>query len=174
MICPLCHHTETKVTDSRETNDGFAIRRRRECLVCHFRFSTQESLELLNLTVVKRDGRREIYDRDKLRTGIEQACQKRGISKSRIDRFVSEIERSISKVQKVAPEGEGNEISAQSIGLLVLRGLAEIDEVAYIRFASVYKDFKDIEQFSEELRYISQSSAKEKAARENIEQKVKV
>lgn len=143
--CPYCFSEETRVIDKRETSDSRIIRRRRECLKCGKRFTTYERIETLDLLVVKKDGRREQYDREKIKTGMIKACEKRPVSMETIEKAVNEIENEI--------KGMGvNEISSRKIGELVMNKLKEIDKVAYIRFASVYKEFKDIESFQNELK----------------------
>ncbi|MDD5627101.1 MAG: transcriptional regulator NrdR [Patescibacteria group bacterium] len=144
MRCPHCHASETKVLDSRSANDGFVIRRRRECPRCRSRFSTYEEVELLNFYVIKKDGRRELYDRTKLERGIRRACEKRPIAEETILKMLSRIEQKIREDRK-------REIGSRLIGELVMKELKKLDDVAYIRFASVYKSFKDVESFAQEL-----------------------
>jgi len=143
MKCPICDYSETKVIDSRVVSDGLSIRRRRECLKCGFRFSTYEEMEILDLTVVKRDGRKELYNRDKLISGLRKATEKRPINDDQFKRLVNLIERDI----QVRRQGE---IESRDIGRIVMRQLKKVDKVAYIRFASVYSDF-ELQDFSEEL-----------------------
>ena len=145
MKCPFCRHEEDKVIDSREATDGDAIRRRRECLKCKRRYTTYERLEETPLLVVKRDGRREPFDRKKIIGGILKACEKRPIPLERIEALVGELEREIS-------QEFDREVGAEVVGERVMRRLHELDEVAYVRFASVYRSFKDINQFMKELR----------------------
>lgn len=144
MKCPICYYKDTKVVDSRVASDGFSIRRRRECLKCNFRFSTYEELEILELTIIKRDGRKEAYQREKLERGLKKALEKRPITKDNFKKAVNLIERDLQKLRK-------SEVTADQIGYLVMKHLKKIDKVAYIRFASVYQSFKDINEFSEEL-----------------------
>ena len=144
MRCPSCQHNDSKVIDSRSSADGTAIRRRRECLSCEFRFSTYEQIELLNLYVTKKDGRREQYRQEKLKGGVYRALEKRPVSEKEVRKMISEIEQEIQSLGI-------NEISVQEIGEIVMKKLRDIDEVAYIRFASVYRSFKDIESFKKEL-----------------------
>ncbi len=146
MRCPRCHNQETKVIDSREFNEGAAIRRRRECLKCEFRFSTYEELELLNLNVVKKDDSREPYQRMKIEKGIQIACEKRNIGEERLKRIITRIE------ERIQDEAKGDEITSKRIGELVMQELRKIDKVAYIRFASVYREFDDVKTFQEELK----------------------
>ncbi len=142
MKCPACSHGESKVLDSRPA-DG-SIRRRRECLACQHRFTTYERVEETPVMVVKRDGSRQLFDRAKIRAGIMHACQKRPVSYEDMDRLVREVEAT-------AQEAPGNEISTAQIGEMIMEGLKKIDEVAYVRFASVYRQFKDINTFMSEL-----------------------
>ncbi len=145
MKCPSCLSDNTKVIDSRDVDDFRAIRRRRECLKCKNRFTTYERVELQNLLVIKKDGRRESYDRNKLENGILKACEKRPISKEQIDKMLSGIER---KLQSTCD----TEIKSKQIGELAIKALKKVDKVAYIRFASVYKSFDDLKSFEEELK----------------------
>ena len=140
MKCPSCQHPETKVVDSRVSKDGAAIRRRRECLACGFRFTTYERPELQLPMIVKRDGRREHFSREKVIEGIKKACQKRPISIDQIEAFVDELERELLE------SGE-KEVPSTVIGEKVMEKLHEWDEVAYVRFASVYRRFKDVTEF---------------------------
>lgn len=143
MICPKCFHDNTKVLDSRETDGQKAIRRRRECSECKYRFTTFERIETSNFVVVKRDGTRENYHREKLLGGIWKACEKRKVT----ERQVLEM---INKLEEVWAT-KGKEVPTKEIGEGVMESLKELDEVAYIRFASVYRQFKDIESFKKEL-----------------------
>lgn len=145
MKCPFCGYTESKVMDSRVSRDGSAIRRRRECLDCGRRFTTYEYIEEVLPTVVKTDGRREAFDRNKIRSGIRKACQKRPISTESIESLVAEVER-------FCQEYSGEEISSSSIGEKVMQVLKDLDAVAYVRFASVYRQFRDVKDFLEELK----------------------
>ena len=153
MKCPFCGHPEDKVVDSRTTTDGSAIRRRRECLSCVKRFTTYEHVEEQPLMVIKKDGRREPFDRSKLITGLVKACEKRPVSMEQIEHLVDEIERDLSRrFEREAPSTE--------IGERVMRRLHDIDPVAYVRFASVYREFKDAEQFMRELNELIAKKAK--------------
>ena len=134
MKCPYCKHTESKVIDSRPTVDGESIRRRRTCQKCGKRFTTYETIETSSLMVIKKDGSRQQYDREKLMRGIVKACQKRPVTKAQMDALLSDIE------QKLYSRME-NEVSSMTIGEMVVERLVDIDEVAYIRFAAVYRDF---------------------------------
>ena len=144
MKCPFCGYTESKVIDSRPAEEGASIRRRRECLACQKRFTTYENIERLPMVVVKRYGSRESFDRVKLINGMVRACEKRPVSLARLEQIADEIEQEL----------QGNlerEISTVSIGEMVMDRLKDVDEVAYVRFASVYRSFKDINTFMEEL-----------------------
>ncbi|MBM3247136.1 transcriptional repressor NrdR [Candidatus Pacearchaeota archaeon] len=143
MYCPFCNHKETKVTNKRD-NSG-ETKRRRECLKCKKRFTTYERLEIADLRVIKKDGTRQTFDIEKIKKGILRACEKRPISLEQIDRVVYDIENKISSSNK-------KEIKAETIGELVMKALKKVDKVAYIRFASVYRDFKDIGDFKKELK----------------------
>jgi len=145
MFCLFCGHTDTKVIDSRLTEDGGAIRRRRECEKCGERFSTYEEMVLLNISVVKRDGRKEAYEREKTEQGIKRALEKRPISHEEFRNLINRIERDIQVLRK-------EEIKSSEIGGIVMKELKTLDEVAYIRFASVYKSFKDVKSFERELK----------------------
>lgn len=145
MKCPSCHYYETKVVDSRLSGDGNSIRRRRECLKCKKRFTTYEYIEQVPLMVVKRDGRRQPFDRSKIVAGFVKACEKRPVSIDKMEEIVDEIERTIQKKYD-------REISFKEVGELVMEKLAVLDEVAYVRFASVYRQFRDVNQFMNELK----------------------
>jgi len=142
--CPFCDYPKTKVIDSRSTEDGSAIRRRRSCLECGSRFTTFERREKVQVVVVKRDGSTEPYSREKLATGMYKACNKRNVPAEVIESSVDQIEEAITRI----PE---KQISASEIGDMVMSRLRRIDEVAYLRFASVYKRFRDVSEFSKEL-----------------------
>ncbi len=147
MKCPFCGFQEDKVVDSRTSKNGMAVRRRRECLECGKRFTTYEQVEEILPMVVKKDNRREPFDRLKILSGMRKACEKRPVSTAMLEQTVDEIEKVIqNKLEKEIPGGE--------IGELVMRKLAELDEVAYVRFASVYRQFKDINAFMEELKHL--------------------
>lgn len=153
MKCPFCSHIDDKVIDSRASSDGRAVRRRRECLKCSRRFTTYEVVEEALLLVVKKDGRRQAFDRSKMLGGIQTACEKRPIAVERIDDVVSDIERELSR-------RFDREVPSKVIGELVMDRLAKIDEVAYVRFASVYRQFKDVNQFMEELKELLKKADK--------------
>ena len=148
MICPFCAHKVTKVVDKREGSGGKTTRRRRACLKCGRRFTTFERVETLDLLVIKKDGKREIFDRGKLRSGIIKSCEKRPISAEDIEKIVDEVEASLRK-------SGASEISSKEIGELVIKKLKKVDEIAYIRFASVYRQFADISDFENELSKLS-------------------
>jgi transcriptional repressor NrdR len=145
MRCPVCNYADTKVVDSRLSADGASIRRRRECEKCGFRFSTLEEVELLDLTVVKRDGRRVNYSREKMVRGLEKALEKRPHTEAEFQQLVHRIERDIQKKKR-------GEITSSDIGEIVMNRLRSFDKVAYIRFASVYRSFEDVETFEDELK----------------------
>lgn len=145
MKCPFCDFYETKVIDSRPTDEGQAIRRRRECIKCNRRFTTYEKVEEIPLIVVKKDGNRQAYDRNKLLTGIIKACEKRPVSMDTIEQTVNEIEKNLYNSME-------KEITSQYIGEMVMNSLKNIDEVSYVRFASVYRQFKDLNTFMDELK----------------------
>ena len=157
MKCPFCAHSENKVIDSRISKDGNAIRRRRECLGCGKRFTTYEFVEEVLPMVVKKDGRREPFDRSKIRAGIKKACEKRPISTDVIETVVDKVERSCQEFQD-------KEIPSSAIGEEIMRELQNLDGVAYVRFASVYREFRDVTDFVEELKDFlrSRKTGKEK------------
>jgi transcriptional repressor NrdR len=145
MKCPFCGHQEDKVVDSRASSEGAAIRRRRECLSCGKRFTTYEHIEEHRLMVIKKDGRREPFDRNKLLGGLVKACEKRPVGMDQLEQLVDELERDLSK-------SFDREVSSREIGERIMRRLHALDPVAYVRFASVYREFKDVEQFMSELK----------------------
>ncbi len=145
MHCPVCSHEATSVVDTRLSSEGSAIRRRRECEKCGYRFSTFEEIELLDLSVVKRDGRRETYSRDKLALGIRHSLQKRPYTDAAFRTLVNGIERDIQR-KKV------DELTSREIGEIVMDRLKSFDKIAYIRFASVYRQFEDVDSFTRELK----------------------
>lgn len=150
MYCPFCNANDTKVTDSRLIHEGNQIRRRRECLLCKERFTTYETAELALPRVIKRDGRRDIFSEVKLRAGIQRALEKRPISLERVEDIMNHL------VHKARASGE-REISSHQIGEWVMEELRHIDQVAYVRFASVYRSFQDLSEFSEEIRRLEQN-----------------
>ncbi|MBP3580780.1 MAG: transcriptional repressor NrdR [Clostridia bacterium] len=153
MKCPVCGHLESKVLDSRPSNEGASIRRRRECLSCFKRFTTFETIEIMSFMVVKKDKTREIFDRTKVKKGIVRACEKRPVTMEQIENAVSEIEQMLLSTMR-------SEISSEEIGELVMSKLKDLDEVAYVRFASVYRQFKDITTFRDELNKLLDSTQK--------------
>ena len=144
MKCPYCGHLESKVVDSRPSDEGASIRRRRECLECHRRFTTYETMESLPLMVVKKDGSRQSFDKSKLLNGMIRACEKRPVSFNTLESIANEIEQALQNEMD-------REIPSARIGELVMDRLKKVDEVAYVRFASVYRQFKDISTFMAEL-----------------------
>jgi transcriptional repressor NrdR len=145
MRCPRCSNEDTKVLDSRPTNEGSAIRRRRECSECDFRFSTYEEVELLDLRVLKRDGREEPYMREKIESGLRRAFEKRNLDRDDYKELISKIEKDIQKTGK-------DTISTKEIGNIVMKHIKAKDQVAYIRFASVYRQFADVDEFVKEAK----------------------
>ena len=145
MKCPYCGYKEDKVVDSRATQEQFAIRRRRECLKCGKRFTTYEYIEEVSLMVIKKDGRREPFDRKKILAGIIRACEKRPISMEKMEEIATQVERAVQKKTN-------REAPASRIGELLMEKLKLLDDVAYVRFASVYRQFKDVSQFMSELK----------------------
>ena len=144
MKCPFCNYEDSKVVDSRPTDEGTSIRRRRECLGCAKRFTTYETVERLPLMLVKRDGTRESYSREKLLSGVMKACEKRPVAQAQLEQLVDKVEQRLFGTLE-------SEVSSKTIGEMVMDELRGIDEVAYVRFASVYRQFKDINTFMEEL-----------------------
>jgi len=154
MKCPYCSSLESKVIDSRPTEDGHVIRRRRECIDCKQRFTTYEKVEEIPMIIVKKDGNRESYNRMKVLNGIIRACEKRPVSMEQMERLIDHIESKLhSSMEK--------EISSEFIGELVMTGLKDLDEVAYVRFASVYRQFKDINTFINELTKLLNEKAEQ-------------
>lgn len=150
MKCPYCFHVESKVIDSRPTDEGEKIRRRRECLKCQRRFTTYEIVETTPIMVVKRDKSREAFDRDKLLASLMRACDKRQVS-------LEDMEKAVESIQTAIQNTLDREVQSTHIGELAMESLKQIDEVAYVRFASVYRQFKDIDSFMEELKTIQQN-----------------
>ena len=145
MKCPFCSEIENKVIDSRLSKDGSVIRRRRECLQCGRRFTTYEHIEEIPIMIIKKDGRREVFNREKVYAGMQKACEKRNISINVIEDFIDDLERDLKET------GE-KEIPSRIIGEKIMEKLHQIDEVAYVRFASVYREFKDVNDFVSELK----------------------
>ena len=152
MKCIYCNCTESRVVDSRPTEDG-AIRRRRECERCQRRFTTYEKIEMLPVFIIKKDKRREQFDPAKVRNGILKACEKRPVSLEEIEKLVGRVESSVCRQME-------QEVNSEQIGLLIMDGLKELDEVAYIRFASVYRQFKDVQSFMQELQQLLDAQKK--------------
>ncbi len=149
MRCPFCENQDTKVIDSRPTEEGHAIRRRRECENCKKRFTTYEKVEEIPLVVIKKDGSREVFDRNKVLNGIIKACEKRPVSLDDIEMIVSDIERGLNNMMQ-------KEIKSKVIGEVIMDHLIDLDEVAYVRFASVYRQFKDVNTFISEIEKLVQ------------------
>jgi transcriptional repressor NrdR len=161
MKCPFCGFLEDKVVDSRESKDGDSIRRRRECLECGRRFTSYERIDEIPYMVVKKDGRREAFERNKIMAGLLRACEKRPISAAQLEAIVDEVEKNVQ-------DSPDRELSTSEIGKIIMRRLKELDKVAYVRFASVYLEFEDVSEFMTELKYLVRS-------RDNaIERKAKV
>jgi len=158
MKCPHCGYAESRVLDSRPADEGACIRRRRECLQCQTRFTTYERLEAVPLVVVKKDGSRQAFDRSKVLAGIVRACEKRPVSLSVMEDLADGVESRLRSSME-------NEVSSIEIGEMVMEGLKAIDEVAYVRFASVYREFKDINTFMGELKALLKEQEKNKKAR---------
>lgn len=152
MLCPYCGYPEDKVVDSRSAKEGRAIRRRRECLGCGKRFTTYEYIESVSMVVVKSDGRREPFERDKISRGVLTACKKRPIGIRQMDALVDRVETLLHSLGQ-------SEVSSQLVGELVMKELQGLDEVAYVRFASVYRRFKDANEFLAELRDLAQTTS---------------
>lgn len=157
MICPFCNSGKTKVIDKREISSGNVTRRRRECLECGKRFSTYERVEALDIYVIKKDGRREPYERAKLRAGISKACEKRPISQETLNDIIDKIENELRQMKSI-------EVRSQIIGEKVMKELKRLDKVAYIRFASVYREFADITDFQKELRELISEVKEDKSS----------
>lgn len=155
MHCPVCRSKETKVVDSRTAQEGMVVRRRRECVKCNYRFSTNEEMELLDIVIVKQDGRRESYDRAKLRQGILHSLTKRAFTKDSFDKLINAIERDIQKKKR-------REIKSSTLGDIVMKRLIRFDKVAYIRFASIYRAFEDVSTFEEEISSLTPKRKRKK------------
>ena len=147
MRCPYCGYRESKVVDSRPADEGASIRRRRECLSCEKRFTTYEKVEVQQLLVIKKDNSRELFDAQKVRSGIIKACEKRPVPIDEIEKLVNHVETSVCRKME-------QEVTSEEIGQLIMEGLKDLDEVAYIRFASVYRQFKDVQSFMQELQQL--------------------
>ena len=153
MKCPFCKSDDTRVVDSRASADGFAIRRRRECLACGRRYTTYERIEESPIRVVKKDGGREPFERRKILSGLIKACEKRSVSIEMLDEIVTRIELQVT-------EQFDREVPSSFIGRLIMRELRKVDQVAYVRFASVYRDFKDVTEFMDEIRPMLKKTSK--------------
>lgn len=149
MNCPFCGHSESKVLDSRASEEGTAIRRRRECLECEKRFTTYERIEEIPLIIVKRDGKREPFDRRKIMNGLLKACEKRPVPFETLEHVTDQVERELRNRMD-------QEVTSEAVGELIMDMLRDIDEVAYVRFASVYRQFKDVDKFLQELQALVQ------------------
>ena len=161
MKCPFCDNPDTKVIDSRPTEEGHAIRRRRGCDKCNKRFTTYEKVEETILMVVKKDGKREAFDRSKVLNGIAKACEKRPVPLAEMERMVEEIERKLNNLME-------KEVDSDDIGQLVMEELKKVDEVAYVRFASVYRQFKDTSTFLQEIeKMIKDSKERDKGSKKD-------
>ncbi len=150
MKCPFCSHVDDKVVDSRESKEGEVIRRRRECLSCGKRFTSYERIDQIPHLVVKKDARRERFDREKVMAGLLKACEKRPVS-------VKSLEATVDKVEAMMHESPDREVAAERIGELLMDSLRELDKVAFVRFASVYRDFNDVDQFMATLKGLLES-----------------
>ena len=155
MRCPYCANPESKVVDSRPSDEGASIRRRRECLVCHKRFTTYETMESLPLVVIKKDGSRQTFDKSKLLNGMLRACEKRPVPFDTLESIANEIEQTLQTALD-------REVPSAHIGELVMERLRNVDEVAYVRFASVYRQFKDISTFMDELNKLRKESGEKR------------
>ncbi|KKW34328.1 MAG: Transcriptional repressor NrdR [Parcubacteria group bacterium GW2011_GWA2_53_21] len=153
MRCPVCNYRDVSVIDTRPLEDDLSVRRRRECQKCHYRFSTVEEIELLDVIVVKRNGERQSYMRDKIEAGIRRSLTKRPFTQDKLHRLFHAIERDIQKKRR-------REIASNEIGEIVMKHLHSFDKIAYIRFASVYRDFKDVKTFEKELKRLSHKQIK--------------
>lgn len=155
MKCPFCKNKETKVVDSRNTDDGNSIKRRRQCLICQKRFTTYEYAESTPIRVIKKDGTRELFDKNKIRNGLIRACEKRNISIEQIEKVVEQIEIKVYNAAK-------KEVHTETIGNWIMDALKELDQVSYVRFASVYREFKDLESFMSELKLLMNKGTESK------------
>lgn len=160
MKCPYCSHFDTAVLDSRDSEDLSSIRRRRECLKCEKRFTTYERVEMIDLVILKKDGRRENFDRNKLLTGLMKATEKRPVSVEDVERTVDAIEREIRRRDSI-------EVPSKNVGEIVMRKLRTLDKVSYIRFASVYRSFEDVESFEKEIKSLLNKASTKKTVTTN-------
>src|SRR3954466_10218744 len=164
MKCPFCGHLEDKVVDSRESKEGESIRRRRECLKCERRFTSYERIDEIPYMVIKKDGRRERFDRQKVLAGVMRACEKRPVSMGKMEQIVNEVESFVI-------DSAERERTSTEVGGVIMEKLQQLDKVAYIRFASVYRDFKDVSEFREELEKLlnsKESAAKKQTPRPKV------
>jgi transcriptional repressor NrdR len=153
MKCPFCAFLEDKVVDSRESKDGDSIRRRRECLACGRRFTSYERIDEIPYMVVKKDGRRETFERNKIMSGLLRACEKRPISSAQLESIVDDIEKTVQ-------DTPDRELSTNDVGKMIMKRLKSLDKVAYVRFASVYLEFEDVSEFMTELKYLVRARGK--------------
>ncbi|MCK9360650.1 transcriptional regulator NrdR [Patescibacteria group bacterium] len=161
MFCPVCNHPDTRVLDTRVSLDGTSIRRRRQCDECDYRFSTSETVELLNLVIIKRDGSHELYSREKIERGLRRALEKRPHTEADFRGLVAGIERDVQRLN-------AQEVRSSDIGTIIMERLKSFDKVAYIRFASVYRSFEDVKTFQAELdRLVASSRGKKKKAKKS-------
>jgi transcriptional repressor NrdR len=165
MKCPFCAHLEDKVVDSRESKEGDSIRRRRECLKCERRFTSYERIDEIPYMVIKKDGRRERFDRQKVLAGVMRACEKRPVSMGKMEQIVNQVETFVID----SPERER---TSTEVGGVIMEQLKQLDKVAYIRFASVYRDFKDVNEFREELEKLLKSGEAAAAKKHGVKPKV--
>jgi transcriptional repressor NrdR len=166
MRCPFCGHLEDKVVDSREAKDGDSIRRRRECLECARRFTSYERIDEIPYMVVKKDGKRETFERNKIMAGLLRACEKRPISSGQLETIVNEIERNVQ-------DTPDRELETSEIGKVIMKRLKALDNVAYVRFASVYLAFEDVGEFMTELKDLVRSRSRDKTPRKKVKVKAK-
>jgi transcriptional repressor NrdR len=164
MKCPFCAFLEDKVVDSRESKDGGSIRRRRECLSCNRRFTSYEKIDEIPYMVVKKDGRRELFDRNKILSGLLRACEKRPISTAQLEKIVDEVEKQVQDT----PE---RELPTTDIGKIIMQKVKELDKVAYVRFASVYLEFEDVSEFMSELKFLVKSRDKQTGKKLKVKSK---
>jgi transcriptional repressor NrdR len=165
MKCPFCAHLEDKVVDSRESKEGDSIRRRRECLKCERRFTSYERIDEIPYMVIKKDGRRERFDRQKVLAGVMRACEKRPVSMGKMEQIVNQVETFVID----SPERER---SSTEVGGVIMEQLKQLDKVAYIRFASVYRDFKDVNEFREELEKLLKTGEAAAAKKQGAKPKI--
>jgi transcriptional repressor NrdR len=165
MKCPFCAHLEDKVVDSRESKEGDSIRRRRECMKCERRFTSYERIDEIPYMVIKKDGRRERFDRQKVLAGVMRACEKRPVSMGKMEQIVNQVETFVID----SPERER---TSTDVGSVIMEQLKQLDKVAYIRFASVYRDFKDVNEFREELEKLLKTGEAAAAKKQGVKPKI--